>query len=88
MASSGSKRIQMSSDGYNKTYYNNHLAKYFGAYYNFDKGKVHDSIQLLLRLEHKDSLFVVKRDTFGNNSKAKKVKLSKEELKENDLQLQ
>ena len=74
------KRI--SSDGYNQTFYNKYLGRVFGAFYNYDKGKVQDSIQLVLRLEDKDSLFLVKRDTFGTHSKESKIKLSKKELKE------
>ncbi len=75
-------KTRISSDGYNTTFYNRYLGKYFGAFYRYDKGKNLDSIQLLLRLEDKDSLFVVKRDTFGTNSKSGKIKLSKKELKE------
>jgi C-terminal processing protease CtpA/Prc len=41
-----------------------------------------DSLQLLLKVNDKDSLFVVKRDTFGSNSNQKKLKLSKKERKE------
>lgn len=74
------KRI--SSDGYNTTFYNRYLGKSFGMFYTLDKGKAQDSLQLLLKLENKDSLFVVKRDTFGTNSKEDKIKLSKKELKE------
>ncbi|CAM4277099.1 S41 family peptidase [Flavobacterium terrigena] len=84
---SPSKLIKMyaariSSDGYNTTFYNRYLGKSFGMFYNLDKGKVHDSIQLLLKFEDKDSLFIIKRDTFGNNSKESKIKLSKKEVKE------
>ena len=75
-----SKRI--ASDGFNTTFINSYLGKYFGAFFNLDKGKVQDSIHLLLKLEGKDSLFVVKRDTFGSNSNQKKPKLSKKERKE------
>lgn len=73
---------RISSDGYNQTFYNQYLGKYFGIFYTLDKGKIQDSIQLLLRLENKDSLFVVKRDTFGTNSPADKIKLSKKDLKD------
>ena len=73
---------RISSDGYNQTFYNQYLGKYFGVFYNLDKGKVQDSLKLLLKFEDKDSLFVVKRDTFGTNSKEDKIKLSKKELKE------
>lgn len=73
---------RISSDGYNQTFYNQYLGKYFGVFYNLDKGKVQDSLKLLLKFEDKDSLFVVKRDTFGTNSEASKIKLSKKEQKE------
>ena len=73
------KRI--ASDGYNQTFLNHYAGRYFGTFYTFDKGKSQDSIQLLLKLEHKDSLFVVKRDTFGTHSKESKIKLSKKEQK-------
>lgn len=73
---------RISSDGYNQTFYNQYLGKYFGVFYNLDKGKVQDSLKLILKFEDKDSLFVVKRDTFGNYSKDSKIKLSKKELKE------
>jgi hypothetical protein len=75
-----SKRI--ASDGFNTTFINRYLGKYFGAFFNLDKGKVQDSLHLLLKLEGKDSLFVVKRDTFGSNSNQKMPKLSKKERKE------
>jgi len=75
-------KTRVSSDGYNTTFYNRYLGKYFGNFYRLDKGKNHDSIQLLLKVDDKDSLFVVKRDTFGTNSKSDKIKLSKKELKE------
>lgn len=78
------KRI--ASDGYNTTFYNKYLGRSFGTFYTLDKGKVQDSIQLLLKLENKDSLFVIKRDTFGSNSKEAKIKLSKKEQKEKDKQ--
>ncbi len=75
-----SKRI--ASDGFNTTFYTSYLGKHFGTYFTLDKGKVQDSLQLLLKLDGKDSLFVVKRDTFGSNSNQKKLKLSKKERKE------
>ena len=75
-----SKRI--ASDGFNTTFFNRYLGKYFGAFYNLDKGKVNDNLLLLLKLEGKDSLFVVKRDTFGSNSNQKKLTISKKERKE------
>lgn len=74
------KRI--ASDGYNTTFFNRYLGRNFGVFYTLDKGKVQDSIKLLLKLDDKDSLFVVKRDTFGTNSKEDKIKLSKKETKE------
>ena len=74
------KRI--ASDGFNKTLFNRYLGKYFGGFYKFDKGKNQDSLRLVLKLEDKDSLFIVKRDTFGSNSNQKKLKLSKKERKE------
>lgn len=74
------KRI--ASDGYNTTFYNHYLGKIFGSFYTLDKGKYQDSIQLVVKLDNKDSLFVVKRDTFGTNTKEAKIKLSKKELKE------
>jgi len=74
------KRI--ASDGYNSTFFNRYLGKSFGSFYTLDKGKLQDSIKLLLKLEGKDSLFVVKRDTFGTNTKDDKIKLSKKEKKE------
>ncbi len=73
---------RISSDGYNTTFYNRYLGKYFGTFYTLDKGKLQDSLQLLLKLENKDSLFVIKRDTFGTNSKGNKIQLSKKERKE------
>ncbi|MES2862749.1 MAG: S41 family peptidase [Bacteroidota bacterium] len=75
-------KTRISSDGYNTTFYNRYIGKYFGAFYRYDKGKIIDNIQLLLKLDDKDSLFVVKQDTFGTHSKASKVKLSKKEQKE------
>lgn len=75
-------KTRVSSDGYNQTFYNQYLGKYFGVFYNLDKGKVQDSIKLQLKLEDRDSLFIVKRDTFGTNSKESKIKLSKKETKE------
>ena len=57
-------KTRISSDGYNTTFYNKYLGKNFGVFYTLDKGKVQDSLQLLVKLEDKDSLFVVKRDTF------------------------
>ncbi len=73
---------RISSDGYNTTFYNRYLGKSFGSFYTFDKGKIQDSLQLVLKFEDKDSLFIVKRDTFGTNSKSSGIKLSKKELKE------
>ena len=73
---------RISSDGYNTTFYNKYLGKNFGVFYTLDKGKVQDSLQLLVKFEDKDSLLVVKRDTFGTNSKEDKIKLSKKEKKE------
>lgn len=75
-------KTRISSDGYNQTFYPHYLGRNFGVFYNIDKGKVQDSIKLLLKLEDKDSLFVIKRDTFGTNSEASKIKLSKKEQKE------
>ncbi|WP_353151386.1 S41 family peptidase [Flavobacterium sp.] len=75
-----SKRI--ASDGFNTTFFNRYLGKYFGTYFTFDKGKMQDSLQLLLKVNDKDSLFIVKRDTFGTKSNQKKLKLSKKERKE------
>lgn len=75
-----SKRI--ASDGFNTTFFNRYLGKYFGTYFTFDKGKMQDSLQLLLKVKDKDSLFIVKRDTFGTKSNQKKLKLSKKERKE------
>lgn len=73
---------RVASDGYNTTFHNRYLGKSFAMFYTLDKGKLQDSIQLVLKLEDKDSLFVVKRDTFGTNSKDDKIKLSKKETKE------
>lgn len=78
----GAYKKRIASDGYNTTFYNPYLGKVFGTFYTLDKGKIQDSLQLLLKLENKDSLFVVKRDTFGTNSNKDKIKLSKKELKE------
>jgi len=50
-------------------------------FYTLDKGSIQDSIQLLLKLENKDSLFVVKRDTFGTHSKEDKIKVTKNKSK-------
>ena len=75
-----SKRI--ASDGFNTTFFNRYLGKFIGTYFTFDKGKMQDSLQLLLKLEDKDSLFIVKRDTFGSKSNQEKLKLSKKERKE------
>lgn len=75
-----SKRI--ASDGFNTTFFNRHIGKYLGMFFTLDKGKTQDSLQLLLKLEGKDSLFVVKRDTFGTNSNQKTLKLSKKERRE------
>lgn len=73
---------RVSSDGYNQTFFNRYLGKYFGTFYTVDKGKIQDSLQLVIRQDDKDSLYVIKRDTFGSNSKESKVKLSKKEIKE------
>lgn len=70
---------RVSSDGYNQTFYNRFLGKYFGTFYTIDKGKIQDSLQLVIRQDDKDSLYVIKRDTFG--TKETKIKLSKKELK-------
>lgn len=80
LISAFSKRV--ASDGFNKTFFNRYLGKSFALFFTYDKGKVQDSLQLLLKLDGKDSLFVVKRDTFGSNSNQKKLKLSKKERKE------
>lgn len=74
-------KSRVSSDGYNQTFYNRYLGKYFGTFYTIDKGKIQDSLQLVIRQDEKDSLFVIKRDTFGTNTKESKVKLSKAEIK-------
>lgn len=74
------KRI--ASDGYNTTFFNQYLGKNFGTFYTLDKGKALDSIQFQLQFEKKDSIFLVKRDTFGTTTKADKIKLSKTEIKE------
>jgi len=75
-----SKRI--ASDGYNTTFFNRLSAMAFGKLYTNYKGNYQDSLRLVLKLEEKDSLFVVKRDTFGLNSNQKMPKLSKKERKE------
>jgi C-terminal processing protease CtpA/Prc len=75
-------KTRISSDGYNTTFYDKYLGKNFGTFYTLDKGKLQDSLQLLLKLEDKDSLFIIKRDTFGTNAKEDKIKLSKKEQKE------
>ena len=75
-----SKRI--ASDGFNTTFLNRFSAMAFGKLYTNYKGNYQDSLRLVLKLEDKDSLFVVKRDTFGSNSNQKKPKLSKKERKE------
>ena len=75
-----SKRI--ASDGYNTTFLNRFSAMAFGKLYTNYKGNYQDSLRLVLKLENKDSLFVVNRDTFGSNSNQKKPKLSKKERKE------
>lgn len=72
---------RVASDGYNQTFYNRYLGKYFGTFYTIDKGKIQDSLQLVIRQGDKDSLYVIKRDTFGTNTKENKVKLSKAEIK-------
>lgn len=72
---------RVSSDGYNQTFYNRYLGKYFGNFYTVDKGKIQDSLQLVIRQDDKDSLYVIRRDTFGTNTKESKVKLSKTEIK-------
>lgn len=74
------KRI--ASDGYNTTFHNRYVGKSFAMFYTLDKGSIQDSIQLLLKLENKDSLFVVKRDTFGTHSKEDKIKVTKKQIKE------
>lgn len=73
---------RMASDGYNTTLFHRYLGRNFGSFYTLDKGKTQDSIQLLLKLDNKDSLFVVKRDTFGTHSKEDKIPLSKKQRKE------
>lgn len=73
---------RMASDGFNTTFFNRISAMAFGKYYTYDKGNYQDSLRLVLKLGDKDSLFVVKRDTFGLNSNQKKLKLSKKERKE------
>jgi hypothetical protein len=73
---------RVASDGYNTSFFNRYLGKSFAMFYTLDKGNIQDSIQFLLKLENKDSLLVVKRDTFGSHSKADKIKLSKKEQKE------
>jgi C-terminal processing protease CtpA/Prc len=78
----GIYKTRISSDGYNQTFYNHYIGKSIGSFYTLDKGKLQDSIKLVLKLENKDSLFVVRRDTFGTNSKEDKIKLSKKEGKE------
>ena len=47
LISSFSKRI--ASDGYNTTFFNRYLGKSFGTFYTLDKGKMQDSIKLLLK---------------------------------------
>lgn len=74
-------KLRMSSDGYNQTFYNRFFGRTFGTFYTFDKGKLQDSLKLVIRQNDKDSLYVIKRDTFGSNTKESKVKLSKKELK-------
>lgn len=77
-----SYKKRVASDGYNTTFHNRYLGKVFGSYYTLDKGQIQDSIKLLLKLENTDSLYIIKRDTFGTNTKEDKIKLSKKELKE------
>lgn len=74
-----SKRI--ASDGYNTTFFNRLSAMAFGKLYTNYKGNYQDSLRLVLKLEDKDSIFVVKRDTLGLNLNQKKLKLSKKERK-------
>ena len=73
---------RIASDGYNQTFHNQYAGKFFGTYYTFDKGKMQDSIQLLLKYDNKDSLFVIQRDTFGTHSKEDTIKRSKKESRE------
>lgn len=73
---------RMASDGFNKTFFKRYLGKYFGTFFTYEKGMIQDSLHLLLKLEGKDSLFVVKRDTFGSNANKNKLKLSKKEKKD------
>lgn len=75
-------KLRMSSDGYNQTFYNRFFGRTFGTFYTFDKGKLQDSLKLVIRQNNKDSLYIIKRDTFGSNSKEKNTKLSKKEIKQ------
>ena len=74
-------KFRVASDGYNKTFYNRFLGKYFGNFYTVDKGIMQDCLRLVLRQNDKDSLYIIRRDTFGINSKESKIKLSKAEIK-------
>ncbi|NHM01447.1 S41 family peptidase [Flavobacterium difficile] len=73
---------RVASDGYNQTFFNHYLGRYFGTFFTINKGKVQDSLKLQLNYEGKDSVYVVVRDTFGTKSKEVKAKLSKKEKKE------
>lgn len=74
---------RFASDGYNTTFFPRFVGKQFGTFYTYDKGR-NDSIQLKLRLEEKDTLLIVRRDTFGTNEK--KITLSKEEKRKDVLE--
>ncbi|WP_396181453.1 S41 family peptidase [Flavobacterium sp.] len=73
---------RMASDGFNKTFFKRYLGKYFGTFFTYEKGMIQESLQLVVKFEGKDSLFVVKRDTFGSNSNQKKLQLSKKVKKD------
>lgn len=75
-------KTRIASDGYNQTLYKRFFGKAFGPYYSFDKGKIQDTLRLVVRQNEKDSLFVIVRDTFGLKGKDKSEKLSRKELKE------
>lgn len=74
---------RLASDGYNTTFFPHFVGKQFGIFYTYENG-IKDSIQLKLKLKEKDTLLVVRRDTFGTNEK--KVLLSKKEKRKEELE--
>lgn len=65
-----------SSDGYNKTFYNQWLSKNFGTYFVYEYG-IQDSI--FLKFKNKNDIIKVKRDTF--EIEKLKPKITKDSIK-------